>query len=210
MPLRPLPLRLEPVRRRGDVDTLIRVANERIDEFVGTAKGRKMPRFIPSEFDLVFEALVELRPRFGRSRCTFLEWGSGFGVVTGLAAQLGFTAHGVEREASLVTQARALAREFDLPIRFATGDYIPECFGVVHDDDGHAVELVPPDHAVLHPTGPAYDEMRFLPGDADVIFVYPWPSEAEFVKTLFEAVAKPDALLLMYLGIEEMQAWVQA
>lgn len=209
MSLRPLALQLEPARRRGDVDTLIRVANERIEDFVATSKGKRIPRFIPSEFDLVFDALVELRPRFGRSKCTFLEWGSGFGVVTGLAAMLGFTAFGVEREIPLVQHARELMKEFDLPVAFGLGDYVPDCMGVVLDEDSHAVEVVPPDHPVLHPSGPAYQAMRFLPADADVIFVYPWPSEVEFVKSLFDHVAKEDAILLLYLGIEEMQALIK-
>jgi hypothetical protein len=209
MPLTPLPLRLEPARRRADAETLIKTANERIEDFIEAGKGHRIPRFIPSEFDLVFDALCELRPRFGRHRATFLEWGSGFGVVTGLAALLGFTCYGIEREKPLVQASRDLIADFDLPVTFAAGDYIPDCYGVVYDDDSHAVEVLPPDHPVAHPSGPAYEALKMFPGDADVIFVYPWPSEHEFVKALFEQAAKPDAILLLYLGIEEMQAWIK-
>jgi hypothetical protein len=191
------------------VDALIREANERIADFVGSGRGRRLLRFIPSEFDLVHDALAELRPRFGRGRCNLLEWGSGFGVVGGLGSLLGYTAYGVEREEPLVRQARALMRDFDLPVVFGQGDYVPESLGVVHGDGGHAVELIPPERPVAHPGGPAYTQMRFLPEEADLIFVYPWPSEVEFVKDLFAHVAKSDAVLLQYLGIEEMQAWVK-
>ena len=51
----------------------------------------------------------------------FCEWGSGFGVVVGLAALVEFDACGIEIEALLVAEARKLADDFDLPVEFGQG-----------------------------------------------------------------------------------------
>src|SRR5205085_9980642 len=56
----------------------------------------------------------------------FCEWGSGFGVVACLAAFLEFDASGIEIEGELVDAARQLADDFDLPVEFIHGSFIPK------------------------------------------------------------------------------------
>src|SRR2546423_1671474 len=55
----------------------------------------------------------------------FCEWGSGFGVVTCLAAMIGFDACGIEIEPDLVAAARRLAADFDLSAEFVCGSFVP-------------------------------------------------------------------------------------
>jgi hypothetical protein len=90
-------------------------------EFIeqGLQRGKSIACFdyVPSNYDVVYAALEAL-PR-GR----FCEWGSGMGIITGLAAMLGFDAHGIELDASLVTASRQLLADFGLSATIETGDY---------------------------------------------------------------------------------------
>ena len=51
----------------------------------------------------------------------FCEWGSGFGVVTCLAAMLEFDASGIEIESDLVDAAEDLSADFGLAVEFMCG-----------------------------------------------------------------------------------------
>jgi hypothetical protein len=73
--------------------------------------------FVPSDYEQVWR-LLDALPR-GR----FCEWGSGFGIVTGLAAMLGFDVCGIEVDGRLAEASRQLLAEFGLAPRIDTGDY---------------------------------------------------------------------------------------
>jgi hypothetical protein len=74
--------------------------------------------FVPSNYDLSWRVLDAL-PR-GR----FCEWGSGFGIVTGLAEILGFEAQGIEIHPRLADASRQLLGDLGLSSRIQTGDYL--------------------------------------------------------------------------------------
>src|SRR5437588_11422574 len=106
----------------ADVRCLLREADRRIRRFQRDAR---VPGFVPSDFAHVYRVLhalasTELSP--GRLFC---EWGSGFGVVTCLAAMLEYDAVGIEVEAELVDAARDLAGDFGVPATFVHGSYLP-------------------------------------------------------------------------------------
>jgi hypothetical protein len=65
--------------------------------------------------------------RLPLARCfaMFCEWGSGLGVVTCLAALLEFDANGIEVDSTLAHASRLLAADFDVPVEFAQGNFIP-------------------------------------------------------------------------------------
>ena len=73
--------------------------------------------FVPSNYELVWRALDAL-PR-GR----FCEWGSGFGLATGIAELLGFDASGIELDENLAVASRKLLADFRLSARIITGSY---------------------------------------------------------------------------------------
>ena len=81
--------------------------------------------FVPSDFEPVYQALDAIVEGNLASGDVFCEWGSGFGVVAMLAQLLEFQTYGIEIEDSLVTGARQLAEEFDLPVDFVTGSFVP-------------------------------------------------------------------------------------
>ena len=74
--------------------------------------------FVPSDYEHVWRVLDALP----RGRCC--EWGSGFGIVTGLAELLGFKACGIEFDEKLVAASRQLLADFELRSSILQGDYL--------------------------------------------------------------------------------------
>ncbi|MGE0755899.1 MAG: class I SAM-dependent methyltransferase [Pirellulaceae bacterium] len=93
----------------------------RAAEFVaaGRARFRRIDcfEFVQCDYELAWRALASL-PR-GR----FCEWGSGWGIVTGLAEMLGFHARGIEIDERLAAASRELLAEFQLSCPIECGDY---------------------------------------------------------------------------------------
>ena len=131
MPLRNLAAPETVGKIPADVARFIREAERRIDRF---QTERCIPAFVPCDYTeayRVLRAISEGALARGRRCC---EWGSGFGVVVGLAAMLDFDACGIEVEGVLVDEARQLAEDFGLSVEFAHGSFVPP--GA--EDRGHA------------------------------------------------------------------------
>jgi hypothetical protein len=195
MPLIDVELLIPPTAPPGDIRAFLREAERRIEEF--QREGR-CPAFVASDYSRAYAALraldaADLAP--GRGFC---EWGSGFGVVAGLAAMLGFDACGIEVEEELVEAARQLAADFDLPVEFVHGSFIPEGGeGLV--GDGGTFSWLTTDGAGVQ------EELGLAPDGFDVIFAYPWPDEERLTRDLFEHYAAPGALLVSYHGCEDFR-----
>ncbi len=81
--------------------------------------------FVPSDYEAVWEVLCEIRRRFAEPvQPAFCEWGSGLGVVTGMAEILGFRASGIEIDATLAEQSRELLQRHGLQATIVTGSYL--------------------------------------------------------------------------------------
>lgn len=152
-------------------------------------RGEGRDSFIAADPVAVLHALVGLDDRGGR----FLEWGSGLGTVTLIAARLGFDAYGIEVDDRLVDAARDLAERHDIEATFAVGTFIPA--GVEPDPSLHEANLY---HRVAAADG--YDELGLALADFDLVYVYPWTQEVSFFRRLFLAGAQPGARLLINLG----------
>ncbi len=74
--------------------------------------------FVPSNYEMLWDMLDAL-PR-GR----FCEFGSGWGIATGLAELLGFEALGIELAPELVQASRNLLSEQGLRAQIVEGDYL--------------------------------------------------------------------------------------
>jgi hypothetical protein len=194
MPLVDVELLTEARELPCDVQTFLREAQRRIEEF---QRDRIIPSFVPSDFGQVFAVLETVARGAVSPGMLFCEWGSGFGVVTCMAAMLEFDAWGIEIEAELVDHAQQLAADFDLPVEFVCGSFIPaqseDCF-----KPGQQFTWLNTD------TG-RDDDHELGPADFDVIFAYPWPDEEMVVENLFERHASPGSLLVTYHGGDQFR-----
>ena len=195
MPLVDVPLVVSPVAVPREVRRYLAEADRRIDEF--ETAGR-VTGFVPSNYDGAYQFLRALGesplPR-GRQFC---EWGSGFGVVAGLAALLEFDSCGIEIDSGLVLAARRLADDFELAVEFVHGSFVP-----------------PGSEANIHASGvyswletegdSAYEELGLDVDDLDVVFAYPWPDEEGITAELFEKYAGDGALLVTFHGTDDFR-----
>lgn len=152
--------------------------------------------FVPADCDAVRAALLPLRAPGRR----WLEWGSGAGTLTVLAALLGFDACGIELDAALVDTARALAERHGARARFAAGSFLPS--GYVYrapDGDRRTGTLG------AGPSG--YLQLGRALEDFDVVFGYPWDGEAPLMRDLMRRYGRPDALLLLNDAVDGIQAY---
>ena len=180
------------------VDTFLREANQRVNEFVQSNSERETG-FVPSDYVAIYDALraicdASLSP--GNSLC---EWGSGLGVVSCLASMLGFTACGIEIESTLVNASRVLADDFDLPVDFVHGSFVPP------GTEAHVAEAYVDNNAeyawLIKDAENAYTKHGVQLDSFDIVFAYPWPGEEHMIERLFEDGAANGALLLMLSDI---------
>ena len=196
MPLIDLKLNIRESTLPADIAQLLEEANQRIEAFVANRNVR-ISGFVPSDFDSVYFALEALSEQGLATGDVFCEWGSGFGVVAMLAATLEFDAYGIEIERSLVDEAHMLAEDFDLPVDFIEGSFIP--------DGGEPIveELFTGEYAWLDShADEAYSQLGMSPRDFDVIYAFPWPGEEQIISSLFDEFASVGALLLTFGQIE--------
>lgn len=166
-------------------------AQARIDAFYEERWQEPIVGFVPSDFAAVWPALAALHEQQLAQGARFCEWGCGFAVVAGLAALLGFDAHGIEIEQDLVTRARALLRDHALDVELACGSFVPP--------GGEALARIRAEMAWLVTGGPdGHEALAHEPADWDVVFAYPWPGEEHVIERLFERYAAPGALLLTH------------
>ena len=182
--------------------SLIRDADDRWEKFWAQKLNKRYPRYVASEPAKVYAALKYVRDEGLALGERFIEWGSGFGVATNLAAQLGFEATGIELEDGLVEIAESLAKKHQTGAEFITTTYIPE--GYISYDHVGGSDIVPDESFGHQPEPPRYDGMDIGLDEIDVFFVYPWPGEQEMMLKLFESVASEDAILIAYYGDQEI------
>jgi hypothetical protein len=152
-----------------------------------------IPAFVPSDFELVYRALVAIQSQHLATGQRLVEWGSGLGVVTCMAVWIGFDAVGIEVERRLVQMAEELATRHGIAAQFACGNFVPHGAQLRADHSG--------DTLWLSSEGPeGYRELELEPDDFDVVFAYPWPGEEQVIFDLFTDYAAVGALLLTYHG----------
>jgi hypothetical protein len=179
----------------ADVRAFLDEADRRIERF---QIERHVPGFVPSDFARTYGVLRALADADLAPGNLFCEWGSGFGVVTDLAAMLDFDAHGIEVDGELVAAARQLAADFDVPVEFARGSFIPPGTDVCLEANDGFCWLVTDERGTA-------DETDLGPDDFSVIFAYPWPDEEHVVEDLFERHAAAGAILVTYRGEENLR-----
>ena len=179
-----------------EVDEFLDEANARVTDFIENGK-LTITGFVPSDFDIVYHTLEAIAEDSIAPGNVFCEWGSGFGAIAMLAAMLEFQAYGIEIERSLVEEARILAEDFDLPVDFVAGSFIPRGGETIVE------EQYTGEHSWLSSIADdAYPQLGMGPGDFDVVYAFPWPGEENVIASLFDEFASVGAILLTYGQIE--------
>jgi predicted O-methyltransferase YrrM len=162
------------------------------------ASRASIPAFVPSDFELVYRALMGVKEGNLATGRRFLEWGSGTGVVSCLAILLEFDAAGIEIEPKLVQLAEQLAAKHHIAAQFACGSFVPAGSEPRLDLAADVTWLSSGGHD-------GYEQLQLDPDDFDVVFAYPWPGEEQVIFDLFESSAAVGALLLTYHGQEGLR-----
>lgn len=115
--------------REIPLNSSVRVMSKSVSEFIDEGLRRSKTidcfDFVPSDYQIAYSILYSM-PR-GR----FCEWGSGMGIVTGLAEMLSFDACGIEINEEMAAASRELLADFGLSATIKTGDYLE----ISHDAD---------------------------------------------------------------------------
>jgi len=128
---------------------------------------------------------------------TFLEWGSGLGVLTIMASRMGFEAYGIETEPVLIDHANDLAERHGSDAQFAEGSFIPEQFDISFSAE-YAINRT----VIDMPS--AYDTIDMELSDFDLVYGFPWPEEHDFFRAIMRQCARPEALFLSYDARDEI------
>ncbi len=206
MSLQEIELDLTPVPFPAEVERLLADAGERIDELFETERNKRLPRYIPSDPRPLYRALHFLLEKNLPLGPAFCEWGSGFGVGVCLARLLGLDAVGIEREESLLEEARALAERHGLEVQFLHTSFYPEGYEP-YDGQGATELLRPEDMAGDVQPATRYPGSDLPVDEIDIFYVFPWPSEHELMLELFEAVAGEGAILIICFGEKDVCAF---
>jgi hypothetical protein len=177
----------------------LRDADARIDAFFDERKTARRVGFYPSDYPLAFSVLHELL-RVDNQLRSFCEWGSGFGVVAGLASMLGLEAQGIEIDAELVKISRDLLETHHLDVEILEGSFVPQEFAeraYVSDQETRTD---------LSGAG-AVDEVDVQIDDFDVIFAFPWPNEEDMFLQLFAEGAAHGAVFITYHALEDFRVY---
>ena len=143
--------------------------------------------YVSADYDAVFRSLLQLRGKVN----TFLEWGSGLGVVTIMASRLGIEAYGIENEPELVRHSYAFGKRYAPDAHFVCGNFFPSEF------EWNAGEGEIEVRTTLHGVS-AYERMRRKLRDFDLVYAYPWPEEHQLYQNVMRKHGRLDSLLLTY------------
>jgi len=198
----------KPVEIPEEIRAFLVEADRRVDLFYDAGLGRRYPRYIPSDPNVVYSAIATLKDGGHLQGSVFCEWGCGHGIAAGIAALLGLESYGIEIETELADRATRLMRDLSIPVEILEISYLPEGY---EESEGHGgKDLITPEELI--PRGgpvdaPEYDGLD--PDEVDLFFVYPWPDQEELMLDLFSAVASDGAILLMYQGDGDISAYLR-
>ena len=111
----------------------------------------QIEQFVAADYHLVYQCLnwtLQFQPRLGQR---FLEWGSGFSIVSAIAAEMGLNAIGIEAESDLLAMGRKTIQTWNVNVELVRGNFLPPGADLLSEDP-----MLPSlGHDVLGPRGRA-------------------------------------------------------
>lgn len=168
------------------LEPLLREGAEAWRDFL-QGRGKLFHAFIPADAMGAVEALAPLR----RECHSFLELGSGLGLITILADFLGYEAYGIEVVPELFETSLRLAEEHGSRATFVEGSFVPREY---RDE----VELLDAEFHTQIEGEDGYEELGMDLAEFDLVYGYPWPGEEEWMEELVRRNAGPRTRYLRY------------
>jgi len=178
---------------RSRLERLLDEGHEQWRRFDDEVRSAAWHPFVPADYDKVLATLLGIR---GEGR-TFLEWGSGNGVITIMADLLGWEAYGIELDPDLVDTARLLAGRFESGARFAHGSFLPTGYTYRDPTGDHRTGTIG-----AGPSG--YLELGLPLESFDLVYGYPWSGEDAVMIDVMKKYGGENTRFLMHgsTGIE--------
>ncbi|TWU56504.1 hypothetical protein Poly51_24150 [Rubripirellula tenax] len=174
-------------------------AKQRIEAFQDRWDRPQIEQFVAADYSHVFQSLdwtLETQMTIGRR---FVEWGSGFAIVSAAAALLGLDVIGIESEDVLLQQGRITVDDWEVPVELVHGNFLPTGAESLADDP-----MLP---SLGHPVENAYDSIGLDIDDFAIVYSYPWPGEDDFHEAVFNRYAARGALLMMFCGPNDIRLY---
>lgn len=193
----PIPSTLDAEPLPQEVHLWLSDARTRVEAFQDRWDTRPIEQFVAADYDLVYRALrwtLQTQPIIGNR---FLEWGSGFAVVTALAASLGLDAIGIESEPTLFAQGQCTLADWGAEAQLVRGNFLPVSAERLADD--------PTLPSLGHGPVDAYRELGLEIDDFAIVYAYPWPGEDDFLEAVFAEHSAPGAHLLLFCGPNDVR-----
>ena len=170
------------------------LARREIELFWDQLRKTKKREYVECDFDFVAGVLQICLQKDLLPQRTLVEWGCGFGVVTGLAELLGMNSVGIEAEQFLVAAGRRLHGKGGLQGHIWHANFLPAGASELAEEEDPRISL---QYASL-PS--AYDLHDCNLNDFGCVFCYAWPGEEHFVKQVFDHFAAHSTVLILFRG----------
>lgn len=181
----------------ASVSDQLAAIRSRVEAFQDCWDQHSAEQFVAADYELVQQTLdwiAESQPRIGER---FLEWGCGFATVACLADGLGWNAHGIEAHQDLIAQARKTIADWPAKVELFAGNFLPP--------RAEQLALDPTLPSLGHGGQSAYQAWGLDLDDFALVYSYPWPGEDLFHEDVFDRHAAVGAMLLMFIGPNEMR-----
>ena len=174
-------------------------ARSEIEAFQDRWDRPQIEQFVAADYHLVYQCLnwtLQFQPRLGQR---FLEWGSGFSIVSAIAAELGLNSFGIEAERDLLAMGRKTIQTWNVSVELVEGNFLPPGAAQLSDDP-----MLP---SLSHDVADAYQKIGLDLDDFALVYAYPWPGEDDFHEFVFDRYAASGALLMLFCGPNDVRLW---
>lgn len=184
----------------AEMATRIKSALGEIETFQDRWDCPQIEQFVAADYPLVYQCLnwtLKSQPLLGQR---FLEWGSGFSIVSAIAAEIGLNAFGIEAEPDLLAMGRKTIQTWNVSVELVEGNFLPPGAAELSDDP-----MLP---SLSHDVADAYEKIGLDLDDFALVYAYPWPGEDDFHEFVFDRYAASGALLMLFCGPNDVRLWL--